>query len=47
MKKAKKDQLEAAGWKVGSAADFLHLSPDEVALIEMKVALAKNIRPRT
>jgi DNA-binding XRE family transcriptional regulator len=46
MKKAKKDRLEAGGWKVGSAADFLHLSPDEVAFIEMKLALARNIRTR-
>jgi len=46
MKKGKRDRLEAAGWKVGSAADFLHLSPDEVAFIEMKLALAKGIRTR-
>jgi DNA-binding XRE family transcriptional regulator len=46
MKKAKKDRLEAAGWKEGSAADFLHLSPDEVAFIEMKLALARSIRTR-
>jgi DNA-binding XRE family transcriptional regulator len=46
MKKAKKDRLEAAGWRVGSIADFLDLSPDEVAFIEMKLALAKNIRTR-
>ena len=41
MKKVKKDRLEAAGWRVGSTADFLRLSPDEVAFIEMKLALAK------
>jgi hypothetical protein len=46
VKKAKKDRLEAAGWKVGSTADFLHLSPDEVAFIEMKLALARSIRTR-
>lgn len=46
MKKAKKDRLEAAGWRVGSTADFLDLSRDEVAFIEMKLALAKNIRTR-
>jgi hypothetical protein len=46
VKKAKKDRLEAAGWRVGSTADFLDLSPDEVAFIEMKLALAKNIRTR-
>ena len=46
MKKGKRDRLKAAGWKVGSAADFLHLSPDEVAFIEMKLALARSIRTR-
>ena len=46
MKKGKRDRLEAAGWKVGSTADFLRLSPDEVAFIEMKLALAKSIRTR-
>ena len=46
MKMAKKDRLEAAGWKVGSTADFLHLNPNEVAFIEMKLALARNIRTR-
>ena len=46
MKKAKRDRLEAAGWRVGSTADFLGLSPDEVVFIEMKLALAKNIRTR-
>ena len=46
MKKGKRERLEAAGWKVGSTADLLHLSPDEVAFIEMKLALAKSIRTR-
>jgi DNA-binding transcriptional regulator YiaG len=46
VKKEKKERLEAAGWKVGSTADFLQLSADEVALIEMKLALARNIRAK-
>jgi hypothetical protein len=46
VNKAKKDTLEAAGWKVGSTADFLQLSPEEVEFIEMKLALAKHIRTR-
>lgn len=46
MKKEKRAQLEAAGWRVGSTADFLRLSPDEVAFIEMKLALARSIRTR-
>jgi transcriptional regulator with XRE-family HTH domain len=46
VKKRKKERLEATGWKVGSTADLLQLSADEVALIEMKLALARNIRTR-
>lgn len=44
MKKKKKEKLEAAGWKVGSAEEFLKLSPSEVALIEIKLALARSLR---
>ena len=47
MKKGKRDRLEAAGWKVGSTADFLRLSPDEVAFIEMKLALGKEHPDKT
>lgn len=44
MKKSKKERLEAAGWRVGSAADFLGLTKKEVALIEMKLGLAASLR---
>lgn len=44
MKASKKKKLEAAGWKVGSAAEFLELSDAEAMLVEMKVALAKNVK---
>ncbi len=46
MKKNKKSRLEAAGWKLDYTADFLDLSPEEVAFIEMKLALARNLRLR-
>jgi DNA-binding XRE family transcriptional regulator len=46
MKSAKKKQLEAKGWKVGTAAEFLQLSPEESAYIEMKLALSKNLQER-
>jgi len=46
MRKTKKAKLEAAGWKVGSAGDLLELSPEEVAFIEMKLALARSLRLR-
>ena len=44
MKSAKKKRLETKGWKVGSVAEFLHLSPEESAYIEMKLALSKNLQ---
>src|SRR2546430_2001015 len=37
----KKTRLEAAGWKVGTAAEFLGLNKQEAAFVEMKLALAR------
>ncbi|MFC1757481.1 helix-turn-helix transcriptional regulator [Planctomycetota bacterium] len=44
MKASKKKKLEAAGWKVGSTAEFLELSDAEEMLVNMKVALAKRVK---
>ncbi|HKZ43324.1 MAG TPA: helix-turn-helix domain-containing protein [Candidatus Hodarchaeales archaeon] len=46
MKPAKKKKLEAKGWKVGTVAEFLQLSPEEAAYLEMKLALSKNLQER-
>ena len=46
MKKAKMKQIEKAGWRVGSAADFLELSPEESALVEMRLALSASLKAR-
>ena len=46
MKRAKKQKLEAAGWRVGDASDFLGLSPEETAIVEMKLALAAGVKER-
>jgi phage-related protein/DNA-binding XRE family transcriptional regulator len=46
MKDAKRNKLRKAGWKVGSAADFLGLTAEEAALIELKLLLAANLRER-
>jgi DNA-binding XRE family transcriptional regulator len=46
MKTAKRERAEAAGWRVGSAEDFLGLSKEEAAFVEMKLALADSIRRR-
>ncbi len=44
MEKAKKDRLVKAGWRVGNAADFLELTAEEAAIIELKLALADHLR---
>jgi len=46
MKKGKKEKLEAAGWRVGTTADFLGLSKEEAALIDMKLGLADSLKRR-
>ena len=46
MDKAKRKRLESAGWKVGTANDFLNLSSEESAYIELKLQLAKNLQKR-
>ena len=44
MKQAKRNKLEAKGWKVASAADFLQLTPEEQAFIEMKLSLSATLK---
>jgi DNA-binding XRE family transcriptional regulator len=44
MDKALENRLKASGWRAGSAADFLDLSPQEAAFIELKLALADLLR---
>ena len=46
MDKAKQKRLESAGWKVGTANNFLNLSSEESAYIELKLQLAKNLQKR-
>jgi predicted transcriptional regulator len=46
MKSAKKARLEAAGWKVASAEDFLGLSRAEALYVAVKLALARKLRER-
>ena len=44
MDAAKRKAIEAAGWKVGDAADFLEMSDEERQLLDTRVALAKAIQ---
>ena len=46
MKDSKQQRLRARGWKVGTTKDFLGLSSEEVAFIEMRLALARLFAKR-
>ena len=46
MNKKLKTTLEEAGWKVGSVAEFLNLSPQEEVYVEIKLALSKALQER-
>jgi DNA-binding XRE family transcriptional regulator len=46
VKKVKKERLEAKGWRIGSASEFLNLSPEEAAYLEMKLALSRTLQER-
>jgi DNA-binding XRE family transcriptional regulator len=43
MEKSKKKIIESKGWKVGDIDQFLDLDSAEMAIIEMKMALAKTL----
>lgn len=44
MSTAKLKRLKAAGWKAGSARDFLQLSDEEAMLVELKLMLTDAIK---
>lgn len=44
MDATKRKAIEAAGWKVGDAADFLGMSAEERQLLDARVELARAIR---
>jgi hypothetical protein len=43
MDTAKRKRLEKAGWRVGNAREFLNLSPEEAAFVEVKLHLANEL----
>lgn len=46
MKTSQRKKLEEAGWKVGSTFEFLGLSDEEELLVNMKLALASQVKKR-
>lgn len=46
MLDAKRRRLEAKGWRVGNAKEFLGLSDQEAEYIELKLKLAESLRAK-
>jgi len=46
VSKAKQAKLERKGWKFGSADEFLRLSTEELAYIELKLALSDTLKSK-
>lgn len=46
MKPDRKHRLEAAGFKVGSAEEFLGLTPEENSVVALRLSLAGEVRRR-
>jgi DNA-binding XRE family transcriptional regulator len=46
VRESKRKKLVAKGWKVGSAKDFLDLSPGEEAYIDIRLRLADGLKVR-
>ena len=44
MRDEKRRRLEARGWKVGTTQEFLELTAEEAAYVELKVRLAIGLR---
>jgi ribosome-binding protein aMBF1 (putative translation factor) len=44
MRASKRQRLASKGWTVGSATELLDLSPEEEALIELRLKLAAGLR---
>lgn len=46
MRPSKRRKLERKGWRVGSAREFLGLSEEEAAYVELRLRLADSLKNR-
>jgi DNA-binding XRE family transcriptional regulator len=46
MRKSKQERLEAKGWRFGTAQEFLGLSNEESAYVELRLRLADSLKSR-
>lgn len=44
MNQTKIERLKAQGWEIGNTSDFLSLSREEMAFIDLKIALSKRLK---
>ena len=46
MNRPKRKRLTRAGWKTGTVAEFLHLTPEEEVYVELKASLSQQLKRR-
>ena len=46
MRESKRKRLESQGWRFGTTTEFLQLSPEEAAYVELKAKLANDLKVR-
>jgi hypothetical protein len=46
MRKGKQAALAAGGWRIGTVEEFLDLTPEEAALVELRLRLSDALRAR-
>jgi DNA-binding XRE family transcriptional regulator len=46
MRESKQERLEAKGWRFGTAQEFLGLSNEESAYVELRLRLADSLKSR-
>jgi DNA-binding XRE family transcriptional regulator len=46
MRRSKRQKLEKKGWRIGNAQEFLGLSQQEAAYVELRLRLADSLKAR-
>ncbi len=46
MQETKRKKLEAKGWKIGTPKDFLEMSDEEEAYVNLRLKLAEGLKER-
>jgi ribosome-binding protein aMBF1 (putative translation factor) len=46
MREGKRKKLDAKGWKIGTAKDFLGMSDEEESYVNLRLSLAEGLKTR-